>query len=1306
MDSKPPSAKRQNKGILPIMDLGRDTLRPGIPRKVRNPSREAGNLGDDTTRIATASPNSFYNQAQPQTPFFHRANVMKNDAPSSGKSTISIDLDSDLENPAMSSATKPSKGKGKQRDNGNNEDNKDNDGDMEVSVPKKRKTETYDFFDEIPQPKSTSGVRSAMTGKDNQKEQKRVRKPRGRPRRPIEVVDDDDEHKIEVNIGNNKVIHNQTLRDGYSQGVDLKDVDSSSILYLDATHIDSYHVESSSNQKCALTFSKERLIINKLLSRRLEPWRVIDLTDVVCAKGRYDSGTSALVLQLKKGSNTVESLPNPRISLSLDIKVDDNPPFFSNLDVRNDLFIAFISDTSSFSNNTSVNENLFSALQIALRNRINWMSDEEWGQRKPRGKIETKERHVGASKPDDNNLNTHAKFNTHNSTTMPHLDEDQISRIPKVQSDIENFTQDDGQATKKARQTGSQVSKAKKVAPQPIVPGAARASQTVNPSSQQSKDHENNEYTNATSGGEAPMARTRSTRKAKSDAIKANNELKGLTGTSARKPSMDPAVANEIYLTKDFDNGSLTIRRGDRASIDPGEFLNDCIVEYGIRLRSRDPVLADQVHLFSSFFYTSLVNSYEGTGDPYKTMWRWTKSVDIFAKKFILVPICENLHWYLAVIYNPKGVLFGPPGDLREKKKPKPKPSAGAATSAAAQKRQAAAKKREEKKQETSKNKVKHDIVELSSDSENEQEKDKDVPEKPKDEDVVMSEVTSTQNTPSQDIPDSEAVEIVGNVEEDSKTDDGDADVMHEDRNKNSRCYIFTLDSLSGTHRPVINNLSRYLQMEAQGRKGLPLESFSVPDGKNPKVPKQPNWCDCGVYVIHYIDVFFKDTTKYLGLLLNSHKTRREHSDPQWEDKAAERAREHLVKSLDEEAVKFDAEEIRKGRREPKKVVEQKAENTTEESTESISTKGNVGQSTVLAIPAESNNNGSSNEVEKRPTAQGEDIHETSSNGSKSDSISSKVQEKLNINNQDIQRGTKKHSNLNSSNSKSDRSTMIDDNAKILSKQHNEMGTLPSKSAVIEPHIGQFGTANQASRTDQPIRTVMEKIRRAQSPQANSSQEISPDKLLYDAYNTFNQETIANWQLKGSSKSDAPQLKPQHRRVSSNPIKRDTVKTSPVSKLSNSQAAEMALSDNSPDLLRSQINSRLPKYTTRDEEPVNTNSGHEIDETVMRGQTNERSTMFKPFDTPYRHNPPLEGQLTREPFTQKHLRWEGEKDDSPECQIIVSPGVNRTADYLKPQSSPIIEQLDESGVEGRRRLEPIKQRGVDVSNPRLSPELL
>jgi len=32
---------------------------------------------------------------------------------------------------------------------------------------------------------------------------------------------------------------------------------------------------------------------------------------------------------------------------------------------------------------------------------------------------------------------------------------------------------------------------------------------------------------------------------------------------------------------------------------------------------------------------------------------RWTKKVDIFAKEFLLVPICENNHWTLAIICYP-----------------------------------------------------------------------------------------------------------------------------------------------------------------------------------------------------------------------------------------------------------------------------------------------------------------------------------------------------------------------------------------------------------------------------------------------------------------------------------------------------------------------------------------------------------------------------------------------------------------------------------------------------------------------------
>lgn len=38
-------------------------------------------------------------------------------------------------------------------------------------------------------------------------------------------------------------------------------------------------------------------------------------------------------------------------------------------------------------------------------------------------------------------------------------------------------------------------------------------------------------------------------------------------------------------------------------------------------------------------------------------MKKWTKSVDIFKKKYIIVPINESFHWYTAVIVNPSNIL-------------------------------------------------------------------------------------------------------------------------------------------------------------------------------------------------------------------------------------------------------------------------------------------------------------------------------------------------------------------------------------------------------------------------------------------------------------------------------------------------------------------------------------------------------------------------------------------------------------------------------------------------------------------------
>jgi len=80
------------------------------------------------------------------------------------------------------------------------------------------------------------------------------------------------------------------------------------------------------------------------------------------------------------------------------------------------------------------------------------------------------------------------------------------------------------------------------------------------------------------------------------------------------------------------------------------------------------------------------------------------------------------------------------------------------------------------------------------------------------------------------------------------------------------RTYIFTFDSLGSRHPAAVSNLSAYLQLEAKDKKGL--DSPSEPVGKQAIVPFQPNYCDCGIYVLHFVQVFMTDPVRYMNLIL------------------------------------------------------------------------------------------------------------------------------------------------------------------------------------------------------------------------------------------------------------------------------------------------------------------------------------------------------------------------------------------------------------------------------------------------------
>ncbi|CAN0018782.1 unnamed protein product, partial [Scytosiphon promiscuus] len=61
----------------------------------------------------------------------------------------------------------------------------------------------------------------------------------------------------------------------------------------------------------------------------------------------------------------------------------------------------------------------------------------------------------------------------------------------------------------------------------------------------------------------------------------------------------------------------------------------------------------DKVHVFTSHFFTKLTeNKLQHFDAAYRKVQHWTRNVDLFTKKFVFVPVVEDMHWSLACLCN------------------------------------------------------------------------------------------------------------------------------------------------------------------------------------------------------------------------------------------------------------------------------------------------------------------------------------------------------------------------------------------------------------------------------------------------------------------------------------------------------------------------------------------------------------------------------------------------------------------------------------------------------------------------------
>lgn len=122
--------------------------------------------------------------------------------------------------------------------------------------------------------------------------------------------------------------------------------------------------------------------------------------------------------------------------------------------------------------------------------------------------------------------------------------------------------------------------------------------------------------------------------------------------------TVDPVGPDEHLLTYPFTGkDSVVVYERDMDRLEDETYLNDTLLDVFPKIWA-DEFPSASVHTFSSFFYTKLMGE-EHDAFNYDNVERWTKDVDIFKKKLLIMPINQKSHWYILIVTNPSYCIQG-----------------------------------------------------------------------------------------------------------------------------------------------------------------------------------------------------------------------------------------------------------------------------------------------------------------------------------------------------------------------------------------------------------------------------------------------------------------------------------------------------------------------------------------------------------------------------------------------------------------------------------------------------------------------
>nr|XP_056714153.1 sentrin-specific protease 7 [Euleptes europaea] len=294
----------------------------------------------------------------------------------------------------------------------------------------------------------------------------------------------------------------------------------------------------------------------------------------------------------------------------------------------------------------------------------------------------------------------------------------------------------------------------------------------------------------------------------------------------------NPSVQYLIVYPPPPTKGGLGVTREDLECLEYGEFLNDVIIDFYLKyllLEKAPRQLAEQSHIFSSFFYKCLTRTEKNSEENpnlslaqrrHKRVKRWTRHINIFNKDYIFVPVNEESHWYIAVICFPwlEEVVYE---DFLGQSSRQPPIHQFPVHS--------------EMKSET----VRTETVLVFNDNWNDKEE-------------------ATKNSSLQPNDNGQHERLSPALDSRSSKSSSSSSKT---KKLCKRPCILILDSLKASSiQNTVQVLREYLELEWEAKRKTCREfSKSTMEDFCPRVPKQDNNSDCGVYLLQYVETFFQN---------------------------------------------------------------------------------------------------------------------------------------------------------------------------------------------------------------------------------------------------------------------------------------------------------------------------------------------------------------------------------------------------------------------------------------------------------------